>query len=328
MTKSTFTTPVGRLVAAAIDEPSTKDHEGNPRLVKSGPNAGQPSPQWFASVAINKRDPAWPAFWAQIVNQCVADFPQYFPHGAGPLIAAGGPDPFGRAPQGTCSHPQFSFKVADGDGTDAKGKSNASKEGHAGHWIVRISSGYAPKCFHAGKYAPHEQIQQPGTIRRGYYVRVNGTMEGNGDTTKPAPYLNLSLVELSAYGPEIVTGPNAEDAFGGSTPALPAGATAAPQTPGVSYGAPAAPVAPAPYVPPTAPAPAPAAPVTPYPGYMQQPGAPAAPAAPQPPAPPLPPAVPSVPVHQMTPAANGASYEQMIAAGWTDAMLRQHGMMV
>jgi len=29
----------------------------------------------------------------------------------------------------------------------------------------------------------------------------------------------------------------------------------------------------------------------------------------------------------MLPAANGATYEQMIAAGWTDAMLIQHGMM-
>jgi hypothetical protein len=29
----------------------------------------------------------------------------------------------------------------------------------------------------------------------------------------------------------------------------------------------------------------------------------------------------------MLPAAGGATYEQMLAAGWTDATLRQHGMM-
>jgi len=36
---------------------------------------------------------------------------------------------------------------------------------------------------------------------------------------------------------------------------------------------------------------------------------------------------PAAPVRTMLPAANGATYEAMIAAGWTDAMLVQHGMM-
>lgn len=44
-----------------------------------------------------------------------------------------------------------------------------------------------------------------------------------------------------------------------------------------------------------------------------------------PPAPPAPP-VPAGP--QMTAAAGGASYQQMITAGWTDELLRQHGMMI
>jgi hypothetical protein len=30
----------------------------------------------------------------------------------------------------------------------------------------------------------------------------------------------------------------------------------------------------------------------------------------------------------MTALVNGATYEQMIAAGWTDALLVQHGMML
>jgi len=37
---------------------------------------------------------------------------------------------------------------------------------------------------------------------------------------------------------------------------------------------------------------------------------------------------PAAPARQMTPAANGATYEQMIAAGWTDTTLIQHGMMM
>jgi len=40
------------------------------------------------------------------------------------------------------------------------------------------------------------------------------------------------------------------------------------------------------------------------------------------------PVVPQAPVHQMLPAAGGATYEAMVAAGWTDALLIQHGMMV
>ena len=40
------------------------------------------------------------------------------------------------------------------------------------------------------------------------------------------------------------------------------------------------------------------------------------------------PVVPVVPVHQMLPAAGGNTYETMLANGWTDALLVQHGMMV
>ena len=84
--------------------------------------------------------------------------------------------------------------------------------------------------------------------------------------------------------------PTTEQMFGGAAPSAPTAAAAAPMTPPV-----------------------------------------AAPnAAPAPPAPPVaaPPAPPAAPVHQMTPAAQGASYEAMIAAGWTDALLIQHGMML
>jgi hypothetical protein len=37
---------------------------------------------------------------------------------------------------------------------------------------------------------------------------------------------------------------------------------------------------------------------------------------------------PAVPVRRMTPAAGATTYEQYIAAGWTDALLVQHGMML
>jgi len=37
---------------------------------------------------------------------------------------------------------------------------------------------------------------------------------------------------------------------------------------------------------------------------------------------------PVAPVRQMTAAAGGHAYEAMIAQGWTDALLVQHGMML
>ena len=43
--------------------------------------------------------------------------------------------------------------------------------------------------------------------------------------------------------------------------------------------------------------------------------------------PPVPAAPPAAPVRVMLPPAQGATYEAMIAAGWNDALLIQHGMM-
>ena len=137
---SIFTTPVGRLVQGSPFEPQTKDQKGNLRVVKSGPNAGQPSPQWFVAVAFAKTDPAWPAFYAILDAEARAGFPNLFPGG------------------GPCILPSFAWKIIDGDGFDTTGKPWSSREGFAGHWVVRFTSGFAPKCFHAGRYDPADQI--------------------------------------------------------------------------------------------------------------------------------------------------------------------------
>ena len=321
MTKTPFTTPVMRLVQGSVDEPQTKDQQGRPRVVQSGPNAGQPNPQYFIAGAIPKNDPAWPAFWALIVNQAVTDFPHLFPQGAAPLIAAGGPDPYGGPPAGSSTVRAFAFKVLDGDGFDTNGKANGTKEGFAGHWVVRFASGFPPRCFHAGRYAAQEQIQEKNAIRRGYYIRVNGTLEGNGNAQKPGLYMNISLVELSGYGPEIVSGPDAAEAFGATPAALPPGATAMPQAAGAPPAYPQqAPTAAPPAYPQQAPtaAPPPASPPPPpYTAYMQQP------AAAPPPAPAAAPAPAAGPV--LTAKAGATTYAAFIAAGWTDETLRQHG---
>lgn len=383
--KLAFTSPEGRLVQGDAFEMNTKDKTGAPRVVKTGPNAGQPAPQAVLVVAFAKNDPAWPAFERQIKSKAAEDFPQLFPRAV--------------AGDFTPTHPNFSFKIQDGDGFDGDGKLNNVKEGHAGHWIVKFTSGFAPKVFNKGHYAPQEQVFKiagqpaPGP-RRGDYVRISGTIEGNDDVARPAVYVNVSLVEFSRPGIEIVSGPSAETAFGGAPASAPAATGGLVANPGIDLAAyrasgwtddqlvqaghatRAAPVTPPP--PPAAPVPAarvmlPAANNLPYEQYiaagwtdealiaagmMAAPPVPPSVVTPPPPpgvptppvSPPAPPAVtpspsspppppytayrevapppPPAPGRTMTAAAQGQTYDAMIAAGWTDAMLIQHGMML
>jgi hypothetical protein len=308
-----FLTPVGRLVQGDCFEAQTKDSAGKPYLDKNN----QPTQKYFVAVAFPKNDPAFAQIKVQFEQIARAEFPQLFPNG------------------GPCVNPNFSFKIIDGDGIDNNGKPNSSKEGFAGCWVLRASSSYPPKCFAAGKYAPHEQLHpQAGVnpIPRGHYVRLSGNVTGNGGGNgKPGLYVNVNMIEWARVGDVIVGGPDAASVFGGApgaTPAAPqgrqmlaaAGATtyeayiAAGWTDAqlIASGFMAAPAV-------AAPAPTPPAP-------------PAAPA-PTPPAPPTPPA--AVTPHagilagpQMTAAAGATTYAQYIAAGWTDAQLIASGFMV
>ena len=344
-----FTSPVGRFVQGSAFDPQLKDQQGNPRVIKTGPNAGQPAPQWFMALAFAKTDPAWPTFHALLMNEAATAWPSLFPSGAA----------------GPCVLPTFASKIIDGDGYDTTGKSNATKEGFAGHWIVRFTSGYAPKVYPAGRYAPADLITTPALLRTGYFVRIAGSVVSNQNPTKPGLYVNIALVELAGHGTEIVQGPDAAAAFAAPA-ALPAGASPTPIAAGPLPGGGAAPPPPAA----TAPPPPPAAPYAGYrdaapalnagPLYTMVAGEvttreqylasgwtddllvqhgkmtivhavappPAAAAAAAPPtAPAAPPPPPAAPVRTMLPAAGGQTYEAMIAAGWNDAQLVQHGMM-
>ncbi len=298
-----FTSPVGRLVQGDAFVPQTTDQQGRPRVIQSGPNAGQPAPQFFVGVAFAKGDPAWQAFKAEILAEAALSWPQLFPQGA----------------HGPCVLPTFASKIIDGDGFDTTGKPNSGKEGFAGHEIVRFTSGFAPNVFRVEGGA-HVKTENPADLKRGYFVRIAGNVTGNGNAQKPGLYVNFNLVEITAYGPEIVSGPSASEAFGAPPAALPPGASmmptapAAPMPPGAAVPAYVAPPVPVPVVP-VAPA---AAVAPPYTGYVTPPPAPAAP---------VPPPPPAAPVRVMLPAAQGASYEAMIANGWTDATLIANGMM-
>lgn len=392
-TREVFTTPVGRIVQGDPFEPQTKDQQGNLRVYKSGPNVGQPNPQYFIALAFPKLDPdgqpsrEFATFYGLLDRVARTEWPTLFP-----------------TPGQPCVNPLFTFKVKDGDGIDRNGKSNATKEGFAGHWIVSFASGYAPKVVRPKVPNPvNPEDWEPITVgpKRGHYARVSGSVTGNDSPNTPGLYLNLDMIEWKAIGPEIVSGPDAAGAFGATAgpAALPAGAQALPAytpnptqaafagpaaTPGVAPPPPAvAPAAPpaavgpqmtplangqpyasfvaagwtdaqliaggymlAPVAPPAAPvAGPPTAPPNPgYTGYMGVPGAtPGAPPVPLagpasvavPPSHPGTPAVPSAPAATtfpssgpvMTALANGQTRDQFIAAGWTDALLIEHGYM-
>jgi len=319
-TREAFTTPVGRLVQGSCFEAQTKDNQGNLRVYKSGDKIGQPNPQYFVAVAFPKADPhgEFAAFYAILDRVARTDWPALFP-----------------TPGGACVNPLFTFKVKDGDGMDRNGKPNSGKEGFAGHWIVSFASGYAPKVVQETSPGTWATLTDPASVKRGYFVRVNGSATGNDSPNTPGLYLNLDMIALAAYGAEIVSGPDAATAFGGAVVSLPPGASALPiggsALPVVPSAAlPVVPSAALPVVPSAAPTP-----VAGYTGYMGASPVPLSGPAPNAASPSLPPvpglpsaslATPS-PSRAMTALAAGQTYEAFLAAGWTDATLVANGYM-
>lgn len=305
-TREVFTSPVGRLVQGDCFEAQTKDQQGNPRVIKTGPNAGQPNPVFFIAVAFPKlvngvANPEFAAFFALIDRVSRLEWPALFPD-----------------PNGGCVNPKFSAKWIDGDGLDDSGKSNATKEGFAGHWVVRFSSAYAPKVVVPGGNGTWEATTDKSRIKRGYFIRVAGSMTGNDNAQNPGIYINLDMIALDGIGPEIVSGPDATTAFGASKPiaAGPGAGMAMPSNPAAPVVAGSAPPVPG----------APAAPLVPAsPVVAPIAAAPSAPPAPTPPSAPIATISPS---RTMTAAAAGQTYEAFIAAGWTDDQLVANGYMI
>lgn len=314
-----FTSPVGRFVQGSLFELQTKDNQtGAPLTVKTGPNAGQPATRGFFAVAYKKDDPLFAPFYAQMVAEAKAAFPQFFD-------AAG-----------NCTHPNFSWKLMDGDGVDQNGKKNSEKEGFAGHWVLKFGGSYLPRVFYMGRARPEDQIKDPNLAPRGWFIRVIGSMKGNAPSNKPGLYLNPDIVEVCGTGDIIVSGPDPQELLAqAGAVALPAGAGALPGLPAVGAlpGTPAAtPGLPAPMATPgsagtlpgmPAPAAAPALPAVAT-------AAPALPGLPTLPNHALVATVLAAPVYQMSAAATAAGYtrEALNAQGHTDESLLANGYMV
>jgi len=203
--------------------------------------------------------------------------------------------------RGEYQAPTFAWKISDGDSRvpNKKGKIPAERDGYPGHWVIHSSTELTVPCYHTGHYASHEQIKRKEEIKCGDYGRLYLNVKGNGSSESPGIYVNPTIFDLVRAGIEIINsdGPDAATVFGAVAAVVPVNAQLDPNAAQV-------------------PTPAPA-PVQPHPDFVANAGAPVPPPAP----------APAAPQHVMLPAANGATYEAMIAAGWTDDLLVQHGMM-
>ncbi len=296
VTRQNFTTPVGRLVMGSLYKAQTTDAEGHPLVIKTGVNAGQPKVIFFFAVAIPKGS-------EQHWNQTTW----------GGMIYATGKEAF---PQAHLS-PTFAWKILDGDSNipNRRGTIPSSREGYPGNWVISFNSGFAPKIYNKDGSAA---IVEPDAVKLGYFVQVNADVSGNGSQQQPGAFINHNMVAFSAYGEEIYIGADATAVGFGQGP-LPPGAMDTPVA-GFAPVAPGVPVAPFP----------PGVPVAPFaPGVPVAPVAAGVPVAPVAPPPPPNPAILKIPQKRvMTDLADGYTYEALIAAGWTDDLLRQHGIML
>ncbi len=219
-------TGIGRIVQGDLETLSNLDYQtGKPRTNADGT---EKKPENFYSVAFPKLIQGQPnQDWARVQtylnNIARRDWPTFYPNGAQ-----------------QCVNPNFHFKITDGDGYDKQGVHNATKEGFAGHWVLRFSSQFLPKRFYQGQTRADQEITVPGAIKRGDHVRVLFTCAGNGSTQSPGLFVRSSAVELYYEGKAIVSAGTGPDAATGlsSGPAqhyVPEGATAV-QTPANAMG--------------------------------------------------------------------------------------------
>lgn len=314
--KFPFCLPAGLFLWGSLYKPDTTDFEGKPLVYKNGPDQGKPRVEYNIGVAIPKDGSGnhWAhSKWGAAIWQAGH---------AGAQNAGGIED--------------FSWKITDGDsdkvpkqqpGKPAR-KAPKDRPYHAGHWIVSLSSSFAPGVVNGvdGTFAP---IAQEGAVLPGDLVQISGDAVYNGSQGNPGVFLNHSLVCFSGYSPHGRITAGVDPKSVGFSTGLAAGGVAAP------VGGAAAP-APGAGAPPAAPAaggsmpPPPGGTAAPAPSSMPPP--PGTTTAVQPnanfaPPPPGAGAPPAAPARVMLPAANGTTYEAFKDAGWTDEQLIQHGKM-
>lgn len=242
----------GRIVGGDHYEVKQKtDQQKQPRFYPAAHKyAGQPMMECYFPIAIPKAPNQLPAALAAIglagfaqgwaIKPVFADgrtWDQVNPGTPywGEVIWMEGHKEFPRLVDPTTQRimlPTFAWKIEDGDDTMPKGENqtrNCDRAGYAGHWIVNLKSGNVPKFYDSGKPLPDK-----GTIKRGWWVEVFGSVQGNGQTQKPGMYLNHSMVSFVAPGEEITYGPSLAQAGFGRI-ALPPGLSRTPLAVGGNF---------------------------------------------------------------------------------------------
>ena len=319
--------PVGRMIGGSLYKPQPRtDNFGKPKIGKDG----KPETGFNFGVAIPKMPGH--THWAQ------TDW--------GAQIRAVGV----AASPGICDTPSFAWKITDGDSQipNKKNRRPCDQEGYPGHWVMWFGQSWAPKICNANGT---QELTDPDVAVPGDWVQVFTSVKSNLPSPTPGVYLNPLAVAFVGYhqnGRIVVSSVDTAAVGFGQAP-LPPGVTATPPAQMAPPSAVAVPTAPQYAPPPTVPAayipPVPAAPNT---AIFHVPVVPptmpgAAPAAPgYSPAmtaapnatyamtspssvPPPPPPAPAG--RAMLPAANGATYEQYVASGWSDAQLIANGLM-
>ncbi|QYW02507.1 hypothetical protein CPT_Silvanus_033 [Stenotrophomonas phage Silvanus] len=193
-------TPIGRIVQGGVELQPKTDDDNKPVLDSNGNQVHE----CFIALAIPKNDPEFPAFYQQMHAVAQGNFPAKFDPATGQLRPG----------------VRFAMKLQDGDGYDGNGKPVSDKEGFAGHWILKMATRFAPRCFPANRYDPASEMQEPGkVIKRGHWIRCSVVIDGNGvedNNTKAVQGLFISpnLIEYVGIGDEITSGPSAADVFG------------------------------------------------------------------------------------------------------------------
>jgi hypothetical protein len=306
--------PVGRMIGGSVYKMQpVLDNFGKPKMEKDGVT---PRTELVFGVAFPKtpglhwsQEP-----WGQQIAQIgAAAYPQVY------------------------NNPAFAWKINDGDSTTPNKRGNipCNQEGYKGCWVVWFKQGWAPKLVDAtGKIT----LTEPDSILPGYYVQVLANCVGNAPSPTPGVYINPLAIALAAYGERIVSAgvDTANAGFGQG--ALPPGASLTPigglqpvqqpavggvvapqfQAGNVQMGVSALPAAQAGlainaashsngFTPVSATGNA-QTPPPPNHAILQIPNAPATPV--------------------MTAKAQGSTYNEFIAKGWTDQMLREHGYII
>lgn len=295
--------PVGRMIGGSVYRAQPElDNFKKPKL-----NAdGTPKTAFNFGVAIPK---AGEQHWSQT------------PWGA--QVAAVGT----AAHQQLSRSPTYAWKIVDGDSTipNKAGRVPAEQEAYRGCWIVWFKQSWAPKLVTDRGTVQLIELDQ---IMPGFYVEVFATVVGNGNSPSPGVYLNPMAVNRVAFGERLATASVDTTSVGFGAGPVPAGASATPIGGGFNPAAMAQGGLVTPHVPTYAAPVQQAAQVqqaAPNPAFLQ---VPPVVVPPQPPVatPPAPPAPPVGPV--MTAKAGGATYDQMKGAGWSDALMREHGYTV